>query len=203
MNHNQETSIEPINTSSNKFGVMYENQLVVLDDAKHVIGLDASDAGKIIIENIMNQKAYKIGWNDSSYYYISNLFYDEDTGSLYIGDRYNHLFKYKVEKTSNTCKRVKDYGDFGMGEISSSYRFKHFVFFGGNACKIRVLDLSTGEFLAGHLETLLRLVYSFQVCVKSQDEIYLAVSGQDPDYSEDKTDLFDLTDLLPKDLAIL
>ena len=46
MNHNQETSVKPIKTSSSEFGVNYENQFVVLEDAKHIIGIDASDAKK-------------------------------------------------------------------------------------------------------------------------------------------------------------
>lgn len=40
------------------------------------------------------------------------------------------------------------------------------------------------------------------MCVKSNNQIYLAVSGCEPVYSKDKTDLFDLTNLLPNNLVI-
>jgi len=78
----------------------------------------------------------------------------------------------------------------------------HFAFFGGNDSKIRVLDLSTCELLPGHLETSIKYIRSLQVCVKSNNQIYLAVSGCEPVYSKDKTYLFDLTNLLPNNLVI-
>ena len=81
----------------------------------------------------------------------------------------------------------------------SSHRFLDFVFFGGIEYKIRVLDLSTGKLLPGHLETSIRVICSLQVFVKSPNEIYLAVSGLHPNYSDDKTDLFDVSGLFPND----
>ena len=94
MNHNQQTRINSINFSSCKFGVKYQNQFVVLYDAKHFIGVDASDLTKLIFENIYNRKADKFELKDSSFYnYITTLVYDEDTGSLYSGDRYSNIYK--------------------------------------------------------------------------------------------------------------
>ena len=129
MNHNQETSVKPIKTSSSEFGVNYENQFVVLEDAKHIIGIDASDARNLIIENIENGKADKFGWSKSFQNYITTLLYDGKTGYLYTGDNDGHLYKYKVYISSKSCKRLKAYGHLGIGEIISSYRFKIFAFF--------------------------------------------------------------------------
>ena len=199
---NQESTIEPINVSSSKFGVLIENQIVVLDDAKHVIGVDSSHGRNLIIENIKNRKADKFRWRGDQLNNITTLVYDEDTGFLYTGDNFSNLFKYKLDKTSKTCERVKHFKDPRIGQIFSSHRFLRFVFFGGNWGRISVLDLSTGKLLPGHLETSMEWIYSLQVCVKSKDEIYLAVSGKYPEYCEDKTDLFDLTDLLIVDSMI-
>ena len=102
MNHNQETPVEPIKSSSSKFGVMYENQFVVLDDAKHVIGVDARDGSNLIFENLQNQKADKFRWSQSSYNYISTLVYDKDTGFLYVGYKDGHLHQYKIDKASKS-----------------------------------------------------------------------------------------------------
>ena len=54
MNQNQKTSIEPINVSSSEFGVEFENQFVVLDDAKHVIGVNGNNESNLILENLEN-----------------------------------------------------------------------------------------------------------------------------------------------------
>ena len=131
------------------------------------------------------------------------MVYDEDTGFLYSGDKNGGLCKYKVDSSKKTFERVKEYGYLGIGEISSFHPFMHFVFFGGDNTQIKVLDLSTDELLLGHLETSITWICSLQVCLKSQDKIYLAVSGSDTDYSDDKNDLFDLTDILPKDPVII
>ena len=203
MNHNKDTPIEPIYTSTSKFGVNFENQFIALDDGKHVIGVDPSDASKLIIENIETGKADKFGWRNSSDYIITTLVYDEDTGSFYSGDTNGRLFKCKLDKTSKTFERVKDFGDLGIGYIISSYRFKHFVFFGGILNRIIVLDLSTGELLPRHLETAIGCICSLQVCVMNHNKIYLAVSGTSYNYSGDKTDLFDVTDLLQVDPVFL
>ena len=203
MNHNQQKSIHPLNTSSCKFGVEYENQFVMLDDVKHVIGVDPSDGSKLIMENLENGKVVKFGWDKSPNNYITTLVYDEDTGSLYTGDRDGQVHQYKLNKTNKSCKKVRDYGNLKIDRIYSSHRFLHFVFFGGEDSKIKVLDLSTGELLPGCLETSIGWIRSLQVCLRSNKEVYLAVSGRYPDYSHDKTDLFDLTKLFPKNFIIL
>ena len=202
MEHNQDTSIKPINASSSKILVSKENQFVVLDDAKHFIGIDASDAKNLILINIENQKADKFKLCEYNYNYITNLLYDRKTGSLYTGDRRGHLCKYKINKTSKSLKKVKAYGNFGLIEITSSNRFMNFFFFGGFREKIKVLDLSTDDFLSGHLKTSIKWIRSFHVYVRKK-QIYLSVSGIDPVFPCYKTDLFDLTDLLPKDQMIL
>ena len=203
MQHNKKTSIKPIFTSSSKFGVEYENQFVVLDDGKHIIRVDGSNLTKLIIENVENRKADKFGWNDSSFNYITTLVYDETTGCLYTGDCNFHLYKYKIDTTNKTCQRVKDYGDLGIDRMTSSHRFLHFVFFGGDRGRIRVLDLSTGKLLLGSLETSIWHIYSLQVCVKKIDQIYLAVSGRYPNYSDDKTDIFDVRGLFTNNQVTL
>ena len=202
MEHNEDTSIKPIFTSFNKFGVEYESQFVVLDDGKHVIGVDGRDLSKLIIENVEDGSTVEFEGSNSSYNYITTLVYDEKTGFLYSGDYFGNLRKYKIDITSKTCEKVRNYGDLGIGWITSSHRFLDLVFFGGNKRKIRVLDLSTGDLLAGSLETSIKRVYFLQVCVRSYDEIYLTVSGERPNYSKDKTDLFDVSGLLPNDPVV-
>ena len=193
MEHDKKSPLEPIKSSSCKFAVKYENQFVVLDDAKHVIGMDARDPSKLILENIENGSNVIFRGTHLSKFYISTLVFDEDTGSLYSGDNYGHVVQYKVNTSNQTCKQVKTYQDLGIGGITSSYRFLHFVFFGGDQSKIRVLDISTGKLLSGHINTSIKKICSFEVCMKNPKQIYLTVSGLEPDYSDDKTDLFDLS----------
>ena len=199
MEHNQETSIEPIFSSSSEFGVEYENQFVVLDDAKHVMGVDANDRKNLIFENLEDGSKNIFRWRKCFFDYITNLVYDRDTESLYIGYKNGNLQKFKVNKANKTFQKVKNIGNLGIGLIRSSHRFLDFVFFGGDQGKIRVLDLSTDKLLPWCQETSIGWICSLQVCLKSHEEIYLAVSGWNTNYSDDKTDLFDLSALLLED----
>ena len=203
MEHNKKTPVDSINTSVNYFGVNYENQFVVLDDAKHVIGIHPSNEKTLILENVENGSMVKFISNSFKRNYIMTLVFDQDTGSLFSGDRDGQLIQHKVDITNKTCKYIKNYEKHGIGQITSCHRLLHFVFFGGDKGKIRVLDLSSGELLQGHLETSISSIYSLQVCVKNEREVYLAVSGSRPNYSNDKSDLFDITDFLPKNSVIV
>ena len=203
MKHNQETTIQPYSISSSKFGVRFENQFVVLDDAEHVIGIDASVGTQLIFENILNGSRVNIRGRCSHNNLIKTLLYDRKTGFLYYGDNRSHLHKYKVDTASKTCQRIKGYGNLWIGRIHSSYQFLNFVFIAGSNSKIRVLDLTTDEFLSEYLETSIRFIYSLHVYSKSLNEIYLAVSGGGTDYSDDKTDLFDVSRLFLNDPVIL
>lgn len=64
MEHYQKTIIEPKNVSTSKFGVRFEHQFVVLDDAKHLIAIDARNGNYLILENIVTGKADKFRWRD-------------------------------------------------------------------------------------------------------------------------------------------
>ena len=202
MEHNQKAPVKPTNVSSREFVVEYENNFVVLDDAEHVIGVDERNATKLILENINNGSKVKFRGSKSNDYSITTLVYDKKSRSLYTGDDDGHLVQHKVDTSKLTCEEVKNYGDLRIGCICSSARFMHFVFFGGSKGKIRVLNLSTGELLPGNIETSIGWIISLQVCVKKANEINLAVSGENPDFSEDKTDLFDLSGLLRNDPII-
>ena len=202
MEHNQETSIQPMNASLNQFGVMYENNFVVLDDAKHVIGVHPSNGNYLILENIENGSTVEFGGKFDFGFCITTLVYDEKTGFLYTGHTAGYINKYKIDTENKIRQRVKNYGDLGIDQIISSHRFLDFVFFGENESKIRVLNLSTGELVPGDLETSISEIYSLQVCEKSNDEIYLAVSGWNTGFSKNIIDLFDLTNLFPKNFFI-
>lgn len=199
MEHKEETSVEQINASSSKFGFQNENQFVVMDDAKHVIRVDPSDGRNLILENIQNGKATKYEGSKIIENCITAMIYNEQKRSFYTGNNNHELHKYIIETANKTIKKVKDFGKIGIGWITSSYRFMNLNFFGGNRNKIKVLDLSTDKFLSAHLETSIRWIRSLQVCQKRDKQIYLAVSGWDYDYSDDKTDLFNLTNLFPND----
>ena len=202
MEHNQETSIEPINTSLNPFGVQYENNLVVLDDGKHVVGVHSGDGNYLILENVENGSTVHFGERFNSGNLITTLLYDGKTAFLYAGDTSGRVLQYKVDTTNKTCTKVKDFGKLGIDQITSSHRFLDFVFFGGNQGKIRVLDMSTGELVPGHQNTSMSFIYSLQLCVKSNNQIRLAVSGCNIGFFGNNIDLLDLTNLFPNNFII-
>lgn len=189
MEQNKESSIPPIDTSSKKFGVEYENNFLVLDDAEHVIGVDAKNPKNLILENLSTGEKVKFGGDVDC---ITTLIYDKNTETLLVGDKDGYVIQYKVDLQNPTCEDIKFF-DLEIGEIFSSCKFMDYVFFGGDRSKIKVLNLSTGELLPGQIDTTIDDIYSLQICVVNETKIYLAVSGEYFSDPLDRSDLFDLS----------
>ena len=149
MQHNQQTPVEPIKSSSSEFVILYQNHFVVLDDAKHIIGADADDLSKMILENVDNGSKVEFGGSIICFSEITSLVYNEDTRSLYSADSVGDLLKYKINTAGKTCEKVRIYLNFGKDGITSSHRFMHFVFLDGVRVKSRSWTCQPMSFFRG------------------------------------------------------
>lgn len=188
-----------LESSSTEFAANYENNFLVMDP-QNLLGVNGKDPEELVLENLQGRRPYTFGRRKSGQrHFISTLLYDPDSKSLFRGDNRGHLIRYTLDTNQKTLEGAQPLGDLGIGPLISSTRFKHWVFFGGKNNRIKVFHLRTQEFLEGVLETSVREIYSLQVCAKSDSEVYLAVSGYGLDYTNGKTDVFDLTPLLEGD----
>ena len=176
-----------------KFGVMYENSLVLSGDGEHLIAPEGRDMSRILVENLTSGASFQFGENE---YPIQTLFFDEDSGTLLAGDWKGCLVEYHLDLLKGEGRTVKKHGHLGIGSICSSSVDRGLVFFGGHKSKARVYSASAKEVLPGDFDTAIEYAYSLQVCVVDESRVWLAVVGLKADYSGVKSDLYDLGGLL-------
>ena len=172
----------------NEFFVENENSFLVLPDAKTVVGADASDLKKLLIEDITQGNPRKIGTHGGT---ISTVLFDSLTQSLLVGDYKGHVKQYK--KVNQSFTMVKDYGDVGVGVIVSSTQVGRFAIFGGNMSYLVAIDIFKQRVYAGLLKSPFEWTNSLQVCDGVGSNVSLSLGGNGLKYSFDRSDWLDVT----------
>ena len=198
MRQKANATVPPDRESKCQFGVSYENNFVLSDDGKYVIGPDASDVRRILVEDLSTGASFGIGENQSD---IETLFFDQDPRTLLSGDRSGHLVEYDLDLQKMDGRTTKKHGDLRIGWIDSSFGSMGLVFFGGSHYNVQVYDLARKKMLPGSIETAIQFIRSLQVCVVDKSRVFLAVVGCDTKYSSTQSDLYDVSGLLGKVLS--
>ena len=177
--------------SKQKFSAGFENNFLVLPDGKTIVGRDASDLKRLMIEDIQTNQISSIEMHGGS---IHTLLYNKKTTSLLVGDYTGHVIQYQKSKETNTFTKVKDYGDLGIGYVQSSCLFGNLGIFGGyDKSLIAVIHIPEQKLVERKIITAFKNVDSLQVCEVSESKVLLSVGGRDPLYSGNKTDIFEIT----------
>jgi hypothetical protein len=175
-----------------------ENNFLVLPDGKTIIGVDYNNGYpyNLFMEDISR--------NDSSAYRqiathgttILSVFYIPISKTLFVGDHNGRAVQYQEGANKETWTTVKDYGNLGIGPIDSVKQIGDVVIFGGrNNYSIKAINSVTKTLFPGTLKTAIKNVRSFQVCELPENKVYLSVCGQNPNYSNTQTDIYDATEL--------
>ena len=186
MNAANHSTIKIRHQTRNGFYVYYENNFLVLPDAKTVVGADGSDKKKLIVEDITQGNPTQIGTHGGI---IQTVLFDSLTQSLLVGDIYGTLKQYKKEKQSFTM--VKDYGKVGC--VFSSTQVGRFSIFGGGKNSLVAIDILRQQVCPGRLKSPFIITYSLQVCEGAGSNVYLSLGGYNPNYSSDASDFLDVT----------
>ena len=188
MNAANHSTIKIRHQTRNGFYVYYENNFLVLPDAKTVVGADGSDSEKLIVEDITQGNPTQIGTHGGI---IQTVLFDSLTQSLLVGDIYGTLKQYKKEKQSFTM--VKDYGDVGVSIVYSSTQVGRFCIFGGNNHSLVAIDISEQQVCPGRLKSPFSITFSLQVYHGTGSNVYMSLGGLSPNYSSDASDVLDVT----------
>ena len=176
--------------SKQKFSAGFENNFLVLPDGKTIVGRDASDLKRLMIEDIQTNQISSIEMHGGS---IHTLLYNKKTRSLLVGDYTGHVIQYQKSKETNTFTKVKDYGDLGIGYVQSSCLFGNLGIFGGyDKSLIAVIHIPEQKLVERKIITAFKNVDSLQVCEISESKVLLSVGGRDPFYSDKNTDVFEI-----------
>ena len=187
--------------TNNTFLVFYENDFLVLPDAKTVVGADESDNKQLIMEDITQGDTTQIGTHSG---FIQTLVFDKLTETLLVGDESGRVKQYKkikkstffgFLKESDSFTLVKDYKDIGVGQVLSSAQIGGLAIFGGANHSIIAIDISKQRLCTGVIKSPFEDTYSLVVCHSADSNVYLSIGGSDPKYSSNVSDYLDVTRL--------
>ena len=122
------------------------------------------------------------------------MIFNLNLNSLLVGECNGCLSQYGRNPSGN-FKKQKDYGDVGVGKVYAIEWSGNFAVVGGSNGMISLIDMNRRQVIAQGIETAIGIINSLRFCRVSQNEMHLAVGGYRNDYSNFKTDLFDVSKL--------
>ena len=188
MNAPNDSVIKIRHQTQDRYWVQFDNHFLVLPDAKTLVGADATDKSKLMIDDITQGNPKQIGKHGS---WISTVLFDSLTQSLLVGDIDGHVKQYK--KVNQSFRMVKDYGDLGVGWVISSSQKGHIAIFGGDQYSLIAIDIFKKQVFDGLLKSPFKFTLSLQVYKGVNSNVYLSLGGDCPKYSSDASDFLDVT----------
>jgi hypothetical protein len=183
-------TVDSLNRSKGKYRVEYESNLAILADGKTFIGV-RNDQTTLFMEDIVTGKTFgKIGkhWSD-----ISCLIFIEESNMLLVGDSYR-MIQYRLNQ-NKIWSKIKDYGEIGIGGVISCTRIMNLVIFGGTDSSLRVIDYEKRRVIGDVYKTAIRCISSLSICERP-NQVVLSVNGVFPFYSDTRSDILDITELV-------
>lgn len=185
--------MSPIYESAGTYHAELENQFAVLSDHKSVVGVDAEDQSLLVVEDVTDELSFKcIGSHSEK---ITTVVANMDQDCLLVGEHGGIAVQYQL--ANGAWEVEKHYGNVKIGNIMSSTALGNLAVLGGNKNRIRLVDLGAREFVDTPQETAIELIYSPRLCLVARSVI-LTVGGLTPNYSKNRSDLFDVTNAYDK-----
>ena len=191
--------IEPDAVSQLEYKCLNDSSFRVLSDEATVVGVQLSDSKVVAKEHIVNTSRPVVFYSAGKSM-VWTLAVDQHADTLLVGENSNQqgrVVQYKLD----TGDVVHDYGSLGIGLVMSSTRLGNLCFFGGyDSSSVAVVDTLTHQVVQRPVKTAVGIINSLAVCTVNPNEpdatTVLAVAGRKIDYSADRTDLFDVTQLV-------
>ena len=177
--------------SGKEYLLCHESSFLVLPDGKTLVAPLYNSQNytwkTLYAEDITTGKASQIGTHPNN---ITTVLYDEASKTLFAGDSSGHLIQY--QKDSASFSQLKNYGDLGLGCLRSSTLVKNLAIFGGSKKCVVAIDTKTKEVVSGPVTTAFTYVYTLTPCEVSGSRTLLSVGGATVNYSDTRTDIFQL-----------
>jgi hypothetical protein len=117
---------------------------------------------------------------------------NEALNILWAADLNGNIIQYVLGPADGWKVQAK-YSDLGIGFTQCLLRFGNLLFAGGRESKLCVINTADKKVLPIQIETAIKDICSLQIHKVSPSEFYLTVTGGEPSYSENKTDLFNVS----------
>lgn len=180
--------------------IYYSNStsnFAILKDQKSVLGVKLSGkCNTIILENMTNPEQPQITFKLQGHF-IYTIALNEKLGVFLAGDYSGNLIQYSLKDKH----LFRIYQSVKIKEVISSTVWGKYCFLGGiNSC-IRIVDMDAQRIVGPPIPTAIECIKDLEVCriepfSGQPQKTLLGVCGTSSDYSDLKTDLFDIEGLM-------
>ena len=174
----------------------------VFSDQATIVGVSLTNCSTIIRQNIIDHSLPLTIYaaNQGKVYTIA---VDEPNNTLFAGGENNEKTGQVVQYDLGTGQSIKTYFGVGIGSIESSTRAGNLLLFGGfESYKVAIIDSVNRRIVHESINTAIRNIFSMTIFTlfesNNQFQILLLCVGEIQMYSNGRTDLFDITELIKK-----
>jgi hypothetical protein len=128
--------------------------------------------------------------------YVTTLILNEKQ-DMFFALEGNNGFGNIVQYSVSSGRVIKNFKNMLLSEIYAGALLGNWLFFGGITNMIGVLNIRTQELFPNYLETAIEYMYSVDAVQSlNKKKAFLIVGGYYQDYSQTKTDLFDISTMI-------
>ena len=170
-----------------------------MEDSNTIIGIkyDEEQNQNMLVKETLGAEKNQHYFFETSFN-IRTLLLNEESNSIYIGTESGELIE--IDLRINKRKVKKHYGNLNIGSIRSCTRFSNVGVFGGKS-NLKIVEFNKQELLEVEIPSIsIEGILSLQIADVHFDRalplVLLIISGNFVDYSNQKTDVVDITKII-------
>ena len=165
-----------------------------------MVGVQLNDIKVVAKEHIVDKSRSVVTYNAGKNP-VWTLLVDQDANVLLAGEPGKNNNDCVVQYRLDTGEVTRKYGSLGIEIVLSSTRLGNLCFFGGyNLSSFAVINILTQQVVLSPVKTAVAIINSLAVCIVNPNtpdaKAVLAMAGEEIDYSANRTDMFDVTQLV-------
>ena len=181
---------------ANNSGVYIDGQIV------YSIQCDQQNQHQVIVKQNIQTGSSQIVSKLPDNFFVESLLLNKDTQSIFVSGACLEQEKSLLNEYQISTGTLLTSTSYDAKIVMELLQLKHFCFLGCSDNILKIMDITTRQLQS--VNTALGIIFSMEFCVIPGDNgfrVVLALGGKMPDYSNQKTDLFDVTALF--DVSLL
>ena len=178
----------------------------VLSDQATLVGVNEADWNTVTKQSIIDRSAPIVVYT-ANIGHVYTVAVDEPNNILFAGSS-NLGGGQVIQYDLSTGQAVKNYAHVGIGRILSSASAKAgslWLFGSRGSSRFTVIDPISRRIVHSPVITAIRNIYSMTIGTvynsDSEDTVLLFIAGDDSEYANDRSDVFDITELTKRNAS--
>ena len=200
------TQLIPECATQMEYFVFTDSNFCVLSDQSTIIGVSKTNQNLIIKQSITGKSELAVTYT-ANMKYVYTLAANETQNVLFAGGYGFDSDGQVVQFDLCTGQVVKAFGLVGIGIVLSSLNANNLWIFGSyNTTEFAMIDSVSRQVLGEPVESAISRIYSMTIFkiqeIDNCSKVLLFTIGMFPNYSENRTDVFDITALVTRHLNL-